>query len=70
VVNQVVRVHIGLDGRVRVYAHEQLLVEHQLQPATQGWVTLPAHHAALWQAALGAVEQRPLAIYEEVGRWS
>ena len=70
VVNQVVRVRIGLDGGVRVYADEQLLVEHHLQPATQGWVTVAEHHAALWKAALGAVEQRPLAIYEEVGRWS
>jgi transposase len=70
VVNQVVRVRIGLDGLLRVYADERLLAQHHLQPATDGWVTVPEHHAALWQAALGAVEQRPLVVYEEVGQWS
>jgi len=37
--------------------------------ARQGWVTVPDHHAGLWADTL-AVEQRPLAVYEEVATWS
>lgn len=65
-VHRVVRVRIGLDGLIRVYADERLLTQHHRQPATEGWVTDPTHHARLWQAALGAVEQRPLSVYDEV----
>jgi transposase len=66
---QMVSVHIGLDGTCRVYAGEQLVVHHQLRPAREGWVTVPAHHARLWQETL-QVEQRPLTVYEEVATWS
>ena len=43
---------------VRIYAGETPVAEHRLQPATQGWVTGPAHHTALWRQAL-EVERRP-----------
>jgi hypothetical protein len=45
------------------------VASHRLQPAQQGWVTVPEHHAHLWQATL-KVHQRPLAVYEEVAKWS
>jgi hypothetical protein len=59
-----VRIRIALDGRVAIYADEQLVAEHALQPAAHGWVTEPDHHAALWADTL-AVKHRPLAVYEE-----
>ena len=68
-VGQVVGVRIGLDDQVRVYQEEQLVATHRLVPASAGWVSVPEHHAALWQAAL-AVEQRPLTVYEEAGQWN
>lgn len=68
-VNQVVVVRIGLDDGVRVYQDDHLIATHHLQAASAGWVTVPEHHTVLWQAAL-AVEQRPLAVYEEVGQWN
>ena len=64
-----VSVRITLDGVVRIYAGETPVAEHRLQPATQGWVTVPAHHTALWRQAL-EVERRPLAVYEEVASCS
>lgn len=65
---EMVRVRIGLAGDVRVYAQEQLVVTHQLQPRSQGWVSVPGHHRQLWQSALH-VEQRPLQVYEEAATW-
>ncbi len=35
----------------------------------KGWVVVPGHHAQLWADTLH-VEQRPLAVYEEVGQWN
>jgi transposase len=67
-VGQVVSVWIGLDDRLRVYASERLVAQHPLQPRSQGWVSVPDHHARLWQAA-GRVEQRPLEVYEEASTW-
>lgn len=69
-VNRVLLVRIGLDGLLRVYADELLVATHQLQAAENGWVTVPEHHKALWEAALGQVEQRPLVVYEEAGQWN
>jgi hypothetical protein len=63
------RVRITLDGAVAIYDGEQCVAQHVLQPAAQGWVTVPDHHAALWADTL-AVERRPLAVYEEVAPWS
>lgn len=65
---QVVRVRIGLDDELRVYAHDELVAQHRLQPRSQGWVSAPGHHTRLWQTVL-QVEQRPLAVYEEVVSW-
>jgi transposase len=68
-VGHTVGVRLALDDTVRVYAGEHLVATHRLQPVGHGWVTVPDHHAALWQQTV-AVEQRPLAIYEEVATWS
>ncbi len=64
-----VRVRIGLDGSVRVYDGETTIVEHQLRPAQEGWVTVPEHHEGLWRSTL-QVERRDLAVYEEAVRCS
>lgn len=64
-----VQVRIALDGAVAIYDGEQCVAQHRLQPLSQGWVTVPAHHAGLWADTL-AVERRPLAVYEEVATWS
>ena len=64
-VGQTVIVQIGLEGTLRIYAGDLLVAQHQLQAASQGWVSVPDHHRQLWQSTL-AVEQRPLAVYEAV----
>jgi transposase len=60
---------IGLDGSLRVFHGDQLVASHLLRPSRQGWVTVPEHHARLWQEALN-VQRRSLEAYEEVTRWS
>lgn len=62
---QLVRIHIGLDDALRVYADETLVAQHHLQAAAHGWVSVPEHHRHLWQTTL-KVEQRPLQVYEAV----
>ena len=64
-----VAVRIGLEGSLRILHGEQLVARHALRPRQQGWVTVPEHHAQLWQRTL-QVEQRPLEIYEEASSWS
>ena len=64
-----VAVRIGLDGSLRVYDGEVLVAQHTLRNAREGWVTVPEHHAQLWQSTL-RVERRPLDVYEEAGSWS
>jgi len=64
-----VRVRLTLDGTVAIYDGEQCVAQHHLQSPAQGWVTVPDHHTALWADTL-AVEQRPLAVYEEVATWN
>ena len=66
---QPVAVRIGLDDMLQVYHADQLVAAHTLQNARQGWVTVPEHHAALWQTTLG-VDRRPLDVYEEALKWS
>lgn len=66
---QLVRVRITLDGQLSVYAGEACLAQHALRPAPQGWVTVPAHHAALWLRTLD-VEPRLLAVSEEAATWN
>jgi transposase len=68
-IGQSVIVRIGLEDSVRVYHNDSLVASYTLQPVQQGWVTLPEHHAPLWQAML-KVHQRPLQVYEEVAQCS
>jgi transposase len=68
-VAQTVTVHIGLDDTLRVYHAEQLVAQHTLRRAEQGWSTVPEHHADLWSAAL-QVERRPLHVYAEARPWN
>lgn len=62
-------IRIGLDGRLRVYDDTTLVAEHLLRSAVEGWVTVPDHHAALWDQAV-RVERRDLRVYEEVASCS
>ena len=64
-----VTVRIGLDDGLCVYHGEKQVVQCLLKPASQGWVTVPEHHARLWQETL-QVTRRPLDVYEEVSSWS
>ena len=67
---QQVRVHIGLDGVLRVFdIRETLVAEHRLKPASEGWSTVASHHRPLWHQALD-VATRPLSVYEEVASWN
>ena len=55
---QAVTVRIDLAGFLAVYdAAGEVVAEHRLQPATDGWGTVPAHHAGLWRETL-AVTRR------------
>jgi hypothetical protein len=65
-VGQRVAVRISLDGTLRVYQSETLVATHSLRSRQAGWCTIPEHHTDLWNDTL-KVEQRPLAVYEEVG---
>ena len=64
-VGQRVAVRIGLDGALRVYQAENLVATHLLRSYREGWGVIPEHHADLWQETL-KVEQRSLAVYEEI----
>jgi transposase len=68
-VGQVVVVRISLDGELRISADECLVARHLLRSARDGWVTVPDHHAQLWQTTL-KVEQRALEAYEEAATCS
>ena len=68
-VAQTVTVHISLDDTLRVYHAEQLVAQHTLRRAEQGWSTVPEHHADLWSAVL-QVERRPLQVYAEAQPWN
>ncbi len=63
-IGQRVAVRIGLDGALRIYLAEKLVAQHLLRSKEEGWGTIPEHHRQLWEAV--KVEQRPLAVYEEV----
>ena len=60
-----VTIRLSLDDSLRILDSETLVAQHQLRPASQGWVTVADHHTRLWQETL-QVQQRPLAVYEEV----
>jgi transposase len=66
---QRVTVRIRLDGTATILSDDDPLVEHQLRPVSEGWGTVPEHHASLWRETLH-VERRDLAVYEEVGACS
>jgi transposase len=66
---QVVPVRITLDGELRVYDGDRVAATHSLRPASEGWVRVPEYHAALWREVL-RVEERDLAVYEEVTSWT
>ncbi len=65
VAGQTVQIRLTLEGELAVYARERLVATHRVVSEELDWVTVPDHHAALWVQTL-AVEQRPLAVYEEV----
>jgi transposase len=64
-VGQRVAVRIGLDGLLRIFQADQVVASHQLKNRQEGWSTFREHQAEMWKHTL-QVEQRPLAIYEEV----
>lgn len=69
-IGSTVRMRIGLDATLRVYADEQVVATHRLQAARDGWVTVADHHTSLWQTATAEVERRPLTVYQEAATWS
>jgi transposase len=64
-VGQRVAVRIGLNGLLRVFQADQLVTSHQLKSRQEGWSTFREHRSEMWQTTL-QVEQRSLAVYEEV----
>ena len=60
-----VMVRISLDGRLKVFAGDELVAEHRLRDSADGWSTVPGHHARLWRETLSA-QYRDLSVYEEV----
>ncbi len=60
-----VQIRLTLEGDLAIYEGEHVVASHQVVPDEPGWVTIPAHHAALWAQTM-VVAQRPLAVYEEV----
>ncbi|MCL4310285.1 MAG: IS21 family transposase [Actinobacteria bacterium] len=61
-----VAVRIGLgDSRLRVYSGDELICEHLLKSAAEGWSTVPEHHARLWRETINA-QYRDLSVYEAV----
>jgi transposase len=63
---QRVRVRIGLEGLLRIYQADQLVSTHTLRSRQEGWSTHAEHRAEMWKSTLPQVEQRSLAVYEEV----
>jgi len=61
-----VAVRIGLDGLLRVYQAETMIASHILKDRRAGWSSLPEHRSEMWKSTLPQVEQRALAVYEEV----
>ena len=63
-----VSIRITLDGVVKVFHEDELVVSHRLKPREEGWATVARHHQELWEQV--SVEPRSLEVYEEVSRWS
>jgi transposase len=66
---ELVPIRITLDGVLHVYRGDCVVATHTLRPASQGWAQVPEYHAALWREVL-RVEERDLAVYEEVASWN
>jgi transposase len=64
-VGQRVAVRIGLDNLLRIYHADTLVASHQLKSRQEGWSTHAEHRSEMWKSTL-QVEQRSLAVYEEV----
>lgn len=61
-----VTIRISLDGELTVYDIQgEEVARHRLADRTEGWQTLADHHEALWRE-VAPVQQRSLAVYEEV----
>jgi transposase len=63
---QRVAIRIGLDGLLRIYQAETMVASHTLKDRQEGWSTLAEHRSDMWRKTLPQVEQRALAVYEEV----
>jgi hypothetical protein len=65
-VGQRITVRIGLDGLLRIFQADQLVTSHTLKSRQAGWSTLREHQSEMWKHTLPEVEQRSLAVYEDV----
>jgi transposase len=65
-VGQRVAVRISLDGLLRVFQADQLVARHWLKSRQEGWSTFREHQSEMWKSTLPQVEQRSLAVYEEM----
>lgn len=63
---RIVTTRITLDGTLSVYDGQSIVAEHHLRERSEGWVTVPEHHAGLWESL--HVEHRDLSVYEEVAQ--
>jgi hypothetical protein len=63
---QPVTIRLSLDGELSVYTIQgEKVACHRLVDRKQGWQTVAEHHTVLWQETM-PVQQRSLAVYEEV----
>lgn len=64
-----VTIRLTLEDTLIIYDDTKVVATHRLRPVKEGWVTVPQHHAELWQKTLN-VATRDLSVYEEVGQWN
>jgi transposase len=62
---QRIMIRICLDGLLRIFQADQVVAKHWLRSRQEGWSTLPEHRSEMWKQTV-QVEQRSLAVYEEV----
>ena len=68
---EAVTVRIGLDGLLRIFHREQLVIDYRLRSGSGQTIAAAGVHKSLWDAVGGEpVQQRPLAVYEEVAAWN
>lgn len=63
---QRIAIRIGLDGLLRIYQAETMVASHIMKDRREGWSTQAEHRNDIWKNTLPQVEQRALAVYEEV----